>query len=616
MDAAPTTSSCPPGAGLDADSCLLPWPSSAFLVPDSTTRTGFRVSLPTDVMPRNNLGLVVDPGPWNRADGFTPMTSLLADLPAVLDPSALPTWGDPGSSLAATSPSVIVDVDSGERVAHFDEIDSSPDVAAGHTTLYVRPAARLAEGHHYAVGLRGLRDQDGALVQASAVFAALRDHQAPDAPQAAFDRDVFGPLARSGVVRSELVLAWDFRTASGPTAWGELVAMRDAAFAAAGASGLGCSITSVVEDPNDPEIFRTVEGRITVPSFLDATGWTIARDASAQPTIQGTMQADFIAIVPRTAVARLPQAPAPLWVYGHGLFSARDEVLRDFARDTASQAAAIAVATDFIGLTATEVGATIGAVEDIGKFPGILDRLRQGLVNTLLLPRTIAGACGADPAFASAGVPLVSATERYYFGNSMGGTLGVTLAALSPDVSRFALGVGGADFSVMMPRTTRWPMLELFFSHGYPRRLDRDLLLVMSEQEWELAESSAFAPHVLVNALPGSRPAQVLLQLGRWDSDTTNIASEMAARTLGLPEPSPTAHAVWGLQPETLPLDSACVYYDLGAAPLPAGTLPPPTDNGVHEGVRRDPRAQKQIVEFLRPGGTVVDTCAGPCAPP
>jgi hypothetical protein len=63
------------------------------------------------------------------------------------------------------------------------------------------------------------------------------------------------------------------------------------------------------------------------------------------------------------------------------------------------------------------------------------------------------------------------------------------------------------------------------------------------------------------------------------------------------------------------PADSALVYYDLGAQPLPDGTLPPPMENGVHEGVRRDPRAQKQIVAFLRNGGTVVDSCGGACAP-
>jgi hypothetical protein len=197
----------------------------------------------------------------------------------------------------------------------------------------------------------------------------------------------------------------------------------------------------------------------------------------------------------------------------------------------------------------------------------------------------------------------------------MGGTLGFTLAGLSVDATRFAIGVGGEDFSVMMPRTTEWPSLQAFFEVGYPTRLDRDLLLVMSEQQWELAEASSFVPHLLADPLPGSNPVHILMQLGLYDCDTTNLASELAARTALLPELTPTAHIVPGLLPGSAPLDSGVVYYDLGAAPLPDGTLPPPMDNGVHEGVRRDPRAQKQLVEFLRNGGSILDTCHGACQP-
>jgi hypothetical protein len=167
----------------------------------------------------------------------------------------------------------------------------------------------------------------------------------------------------------------------------------------------------------------------------------------------------------------------------------------------------------------------------------------------------------------------------------------------------------------MMPRTFRWPLVELYFRPAYPSRLDRDLLLVMTAQGWELAEGSSFAPHLLANPLPGSHAARILLQMGLYDCDTTNVASELAARTVGLSELSPTSHAAWGVTPAMAPQPNALVVYDLGAAPLPESTLPPPMENGVHEGVRRDPRAQAQIVRFLRPGGDVQDTCSGACGP-
>jgi hypothetical protein len=474
----------------------------------------------------------------------------------------------------------------------------------------VRPAARLAEGHHYAVGIRGLRDGAGAPVAAYPPFARLRDGHGT----VAFERDVIAPLAAAGVARADLQLAWDFRTASGPTAYGELLAMRDAALVAAQPT---CTIGNVVEDPTDPLIFRTVEGTVTLPNFLDASGTRLVRDASGAPIASGTIAAPFVALIPRTAIANLATARAPLWVYGHGLFSARDEITRDFARATASQAGAVAVAIDFIGLTQSDTALTIDAVENMALFQRVLDRLRQGIVDTVMLWRAVAGACVGQAAFQSGGQPIASAraADWGYFGNSMGGTLGFTVAGLSPDVARFAIGVGGEDFSVMMPRTTRWPSLQAFFEIGYPTRLDRDLLLVMAQQQWELAESSAFTPHLLADPLPGSHAVQLLIQLGLYDTDTTNVASEMAARTVGIRELASSARMIPGLTSAAAPLDSALVYYDLGAAPLPDGTTPPAAENGVHEGVRRDPRAQKQLVSFLRDGGSVIDTCNGACVP-
>ena len=66
---------------------------------DATTRTGFRVELPAALMPINTGGQAVDPAPWNRWDGFSPMATLLAEFPAVVDPAPLPSWHDPGASL-------------------------------------------------------------------------------------------------------------------------------------------------------------------------------------------------------------------------------------------------------------------------------------------------------------------------------------------------------------------------------------------------------------------------------------------------------------------------------------------------------------------------------------
>jgi hypothetical protein len=548
----------------------------------------------------------IDPAAWNRWDGFSPMTTLIAEFTSVIDPAPLASWHDPGASLAVDSPTVVIDVDSGERIAHFAEIEDSPDVAAGHTTLYVRPAARLKDNRHYAVGIRGLRTRDGTPVTPSAEFAALRDGRASKIDAAWYGRDVFGPLAKAGVDRSSLLLAWDLRTASGETAWGDVVAMRDDAVAMAGPGGLGCAVSSSIEDPADTVIRRRIDGTITVPSFLD--GGHIARDAAGRPKIVGTTQAPFVAMIPRSAGSK-----APLWIYGHGLFSLHGELLLDFGRDTASLGKAVIAGTDFTGLTKYDESTAIYAFLDPTTFPDIVDPLRQGYINTLLLPRTLAGACASLPEFQVGGAAIIDGTQLGYFGNSAGGTIGASLAALSPDITRFGLGVAGMDFPVQMPRNYAWPSIEGLFQAAWPRRIDRDLLVVMSAHYWDLVDSS-LGPHVLADRLPGSGTMmQVLMQIGLYDTDVVNVSSELAARTLGLPELSPTSHPVWGLSASAAPQTNALVVYDEGAAPITDGTIPP-TENGVHEKVRRDPRAQRQLATFLL-GGGVIDTCSGACKP-
>jgi hypothetical protein len=563
------------------------------------------VSIPAASMPQDDNGKRIDPTEWNAWDGFSPMTTLIAEFTSVIDPTPLTSWHTPGASLAMDSPTVLIDVDSGERIAHFAEIEDSPQVAAGHTTLYVRPAARLQERHHYAVGIRGLRTVDGAPVKPSTAFAALRDGSESKIDAAWYDRDVFGPLVKAGVDRSSLLLAWDFRTASGETAWADVVAMRDDAIAMAGAAGLGCTVSSSVEDPTDTLILRRIDGTITVPNFLDGT--RIVRDAAGRPKIVGTTQAPFIALIPRSAGTK-----APIWIYGHGLFSDRAELLGDPTRATASAGQAVIAGTDFTGLDGPNESAALGAFLDPPTFADIIDPLRQSYVNTLLLPRTLAGACASLPEFQVGGTAIIDGTRAGYYGNSMGGTLGSSLAALSPDISRFVLGVAGTDLPVQMPRNYAWPRIEAIFQVAWPRRIDRDLIVVMSAHYWDRVDS-ALGPHVLADPLPGSATPQVLMQIGLYDTDVVNVSSELAARTLGLAELSPSSDPMWGLPANAAPQENALVVYDEGAAPITDGTIPTP-ENGVHELVRRDSRAQQQLVRFLL-GGGIIDTCGGACTP-
>ena len=92
---------------------------------------GRRVQLDAADVPRdrNGAGFTVDA--WARLDGWSPAAALLAVFPNVsLAASAVPGWQDMARSLEDDCPTVLLDALTGERVAHFAELDASNPVRA------------------------------------------------------------------------------------------------------------------------------------------------------------------------------------------------------------------------------------------------------------------------------------------------------------------------------------------------------------------------------------------------------------------------------------------------------------------------------------------------------
>ncbi|HJL32523.1 MAG TPA: hypothetical protein RMI62_25775, partial [Polyangiaceae bacterium LLY-WYZ-15_(1-7)] len=163
--------------------CLLPYPSSHFLAEDPETETGFRVDLQPDMLPVNQNDVGASTARvWNHFDGFSPMTSLMAGFWGKVDKAPLADELHIADSLLESSPTVLLDAETGERVAHWAEPDEWVNGDPRTTTLYIRPAARLKENHRYVVAIRGLTRLDGSVVEPSEYFRALRDGETSDVP--------------------------------------------------------------------------------------------------------------------------------------------------------------------------------------------------------------------------------------------------------------------------------------------------------------------------------------------------------------------------------------------------------------------------------------------------
>ena len=219
----------------------------------------------------------------------------------------------------------------------------------------------------------------------------------------------------------------------------------------------------------------------------------------------------------------------------------------------------------------------------------------------------------------------------FYDGNSQGGILGGALTALSTDFTRAVLGVPGMNYSTLLQRSSDWDLYASILRPAYPDEVDRILWFSVVQMLWDRSEADGYAQHMTDNPYPGTPRHQVLFDLAFGDHQVANVTAEVAARTVGArillpglaPGRSTDVTPFWGITPISfLPWNgSAIVYWDSGTPAPPTGNLPPHEPEfgaDPHEYPRRAVAAQQQKSDFLRNGGTLVDTCGGlPCiAPP
>ncbi|MBZ0120898.1 MAG: hypothetical protein K8H88_28145, partial [Sandaracinaceae bacterium] len=612
---------------------------------DTTTATGFRVAIPEAAMPANRRGRPVDPAQFRRFDGFSPMPAIVTSYPGVVDASGLNDENEIAASLEADNSTLILDYETGERVPHWGELDEweGMGVDPARKALYLRPAVRLREGARYVVAIRNLDYMGGAPIEPSDYFRALRDSTplagASDIEgRRAHFEEIFTALGTAGVARGELIEAWDFVTATGETIWGDLVAMRDDALGAdgaevasrVGARGLGCNALTVQDDVSD-NIWRRVQGTLTVPLYLEGEGAVardaaIHRDAQGRPALNGMAEVPFIVQIPRSLYDRVRAGgePGRLEVYGHGLFGDRLEVQSGWHQDHQNRLGLVSAAVDWWGMSSPDVPRITLTLQEFSDFYLTGERLSQAVINVLVLARSMLGVCADLPQMqipleAGGTAPAYDTGAAYYYGNSQGGIMGGVVAGVSTDIERFALGVGGMSYPLMIKRSVNWNTYGLVMANGYRDALTRDVIMAMSASLWDISEPSTYSPHLVTDPLPGTPPHRILMQIGVGDAQVPNLSAHLQARTIGIPYLTPSPQAPFGLtgvDATMTEVENALVVYQIpGAEPAPPGTRAPPGDNEAHEGVRRSTAAMDQMDAFFRPDGMVTQTCDGICDP-
>lgn len=655
--------------------CVLPYPSSFFLRADPSSPTGKRISYGPQSLPKNASGVYIDPTDWNTLDGFSPGPMILALFPDTGYPPAV----GPGSNVAfhtdfarsldADHPVVLMRADSGERIVHFAELDANTDDVTRRAVI-VRPGRRLEDGTRYIVAFRDLVDVMGNPIRPRLAFRALRDGgseaqiaracgsrcAAAIAARLPVFTDIFQRLQANGVDPASLILAWDFTTASTQALTGWIRSVRDQAFALGTPS---FTVTSVDDGPGgtgrNANIFRRVQGTFQAPLFMtaDAPGSRLNL-VNGVPAQNGYATVPFVVDIPRVAVnvGGTPQPGRPtLW--GHGLLGSRTQVT---ALSLLAQTYNFIVGgVDMQGMSQADLPSVFALIQDLSLFHLIPERLHQGFLNHLLLGRLLVdpvNGFNSHPAFQFGGVPLIDTTEVYYSGGSQGGIFGLAIMSIAEDFKRGFLAVPGANYSTLLHRSIDFDPFLFLLRAAYPDRLDEQLLIALVQQLWDRAEPQGYMNHLVAGDLSNPPvPHKVLIHMATYDSEVSNLGTEIMVRSLGIKQLTPVHRSFFHIPEATAPFDDSafvevnpqrkrCNLPESGPAPgascssdadcpgpsdppthtycdpgiPPLTNQAPPYNNGNHGGTG-SPAMGAQISEFLKPDGQVLQFCTGPCDP-
>jgi hypothetical protein len=613
----PGTPECEPVAD---SHCLLPFPSSYFLATDPDTPTGFRVSFQEASLPVNIDDAGVTPGWWNEKDGFSTSGPLIAHFPGV-DVSGLVGHQDLDAYLDADVATVILDAETGARVPHFVELEvasNDPERQA----LLIRPMVPLEHATRYVVGIRRLVDSGGAALPAAEGFRVLRDGEDADTQPLEDRREhyeslIFPALEEAGFARSELQLAWDFVTVSAENSLGRMLQVRDDAIERLGDAGPAFVVDEVSEADcgSGATIGRTVTGTLSAPLYLEdwAPGSVLTRDEGGMPSYNGQADVPFTVRVPCSLIEG--QRPGAVVQVGHGVLGSQDEVYGGWLGTMADQYGWVLVAVDWTGMKSDDIGdITLALITSPGDFVMIPDRLHQGFVEFLAAERMVAGELAQHEALMSGGVSLVDPERRYFYGISQGSILGGGYATWNPDISRAALEVGGAPFSLILTRSWNFDPFLAILDAQYDDWMDISLLMGLFQQLWDPAESGGWANFMQGESVDGvTPPTTYLLQTGIGDTSVSTLAGQYLARAFGASLVTPAVRPVWGLEELEAPFEgSALVEYDYGYEEPVEATHIEETD--AHGRAPSEPTGMAQVGTFFEEG-LITHTCDGPCDP-
>jgi hypothetical protein len=603
---------------LDESLCVFPFPSDRFRRVENGQGS---LDFGDEGLPAGTTGESMSTEHLRRADGFSVITPIYFTLPEAQLAGA-PREDHLEESLKAASRTLVIDTVTGELMPHWAEFDPF-SLDGGKPTIALRLARKLEFGRRYVVAVHGLVDATGQSVPATRGFAALRDRKASvvrgvDARRERFEQEVFPVIAKAGVERAQLQLAFDFTTATEANVTGTLLQMRDLMLAAVGEEGPEYTITAV-DEINDAYTARIVRGVAKIPSFLDGTEGTLRRlrrDANGQLKIEGFEEVPFDVYIPRSVAEG--SAVVPLVQYGHGFLGRKAEANNEWLRKMAHEKGFMVIAANMQGMSETDEqlwGTTLlGAPSNV---PLLSEKPHQGLINHLALVRMMKGrfAKDTDARYTRSGAALYDPKKIYYYGNSQGGTLGGVMMSVQTDITRGVLGVPGGAFALLLTRSIDFTEFADVIKTSFPDAREFLALLGVMQSGFDRVDSISYEGRMTKEPFPNTPSHRVLVHVAKEDAQVSNSISFLVGRTVGAKLLQPAVRPVFGLESVTSSYEgNVVVEVDFGWPANPRPNYPPPKEHDTHGELRKNGTAQTQMWHFLSTG-EVKHFCDDVCNP-
>jgi hypothetical protein len=337
------------------------------------------------------------------------------------------------------------------------------------------------------------------------------------------------------------------------------------------------------------------------------------------PFRNGTTTVEVMLRVPCSLIDQDEPRSGRVVQYGHGLLGGKGEAEAGYLSAMANDNGWVILASDWTGMKSEDVVPIISILTgDATNFPAIPERSMQGFTEFIAAMRMATGSLRNDPALTfkspNGEYSAIDPEKRSYYGNSQGGILGGAYLALSPDVDRGVLGVGGMPYVLLLPRSHDFEDFFMLLNWAYPDHRDIMLLIAVFQNMWDPGEGAGWAWAMNREPDPEVGAKQVLMQVAIGDAQVSTVGAHIQARAFGAATVAPQTTAIWGVE-EKQPgfTGSAFVewhYTDVPEAPVT--NLPPDKDHDPHECPRREPMAQQQLRDFLE-DGVVNQYCDGIC---